>query len=101
MAEPDEHALLRDRDRAQQAENLLGNDLLKESFVYLEAAYLKAWRNTGVADIDTVGRERLWQAINLLDKVREHLRTVIERGKLSKRQLEEIEAKRRRLRAVA
>jgi hypothetical protein len=101
MPEPDEHALLRDRERAQQAEHLINNELFQESFAYLEAAYMKAWRNTGIADADTIGRERLWQAINLLDKVRDHLRTVIERGKLSKRQIEEIEEKRRRLRAVA
>ena len=100
--EPDEHALLRDVGRAMRAEALLNDEMLKEAFSYLEEAYIKAWRLTGVTEQDTHGRERLWQAVNLLGKVQEHLGRVIQNGKLSKRQLAEIEDKKSRsVRAAA
>ncbi len=88
----DENKLLRDRDAAARAEALLNNDLLKECFASLEASYLKAWRNTGIAE--TSDRERLFIAVNIVGKVQEHLRRIIDGGKIAKVQIDQIEGKR-------
>lgn len=90
----DEHKLLRDTERATHAEHLLKDELLQEAFKTLEAKYVDAWRGTGISEQDTHARERLWQAINLLGKVQDHLKKIVTNGRLSKRQLDEIEQKR-------
>jgi|SRR5215472_4683896 len=91
MSEVDEHALIREQDRASRAKLLLDNELLQEAFTSLEQQYMDAWRRTGVTPQDTYARERLFQAINIVGKVREHLNRVIAGGKLAKKQIEEIE----------
>ena len=91
MTDVDEHQLIRDQDRASRARLLLDNELLREAFDTLERDYMKAWRNTGVTPQDTYARERLFQAINIVGKVRDHLTRVIEGGKIAKRQIEDIE----------
>jgi len=94
MAEPDEHQLIRDQERAARAQALMDNEMLKEAFATLEQQYLKAWRNTGMSQNDTHARERLFQAINIIGKVQEHLNRVIDGGKIAKRQIEDIELRR-------
>jgi hypothetical protein len=84
-----DHNPHKDMARGAQAEALLANELLVEAFNTLDAEYNAAWRNSGARD--TEGRERLWQAIQILSKVQLHLKFVIEDGKIAKRQLEEIE----------
>lgn len=91
----DEHALLRDASKAGRAAALLNDPLLIESFAALEAAYLKAWRNTGITEADTIARERLFTAVNIIGKVQEHLHRVIDGGKIAKVQLDHIEGRRR------
>jgi hypothetical protein len=39
---------------------------------------------------DTAGRERLWQTVNVLGKVKDHLSHIVSDGKLAKRQLSEL-----------
>lgn len=85
----DEYAVRSDAVRGAQAESLLGNDLLKEAFSALEAEYLDAWKATGARDTDA--RERLWQAFQIVGKVKTHLSTVVQRGSLARKELEEIE----------
>jgi len=97
----DEHKLIRDAGRASRATSLLNDELLVEAFATLEAAYIKAWRESGTAPTATHGRERLWQAVNLIGKVQEHLRIIIENGKLARHELNEIEGKRGRPKQAA
>ena len=73
------------RDRGLRAEELLNSDALKECFDYLGAEYMAAWRATRGAD--TQARERLFQAINILDVVRSHLKTVAANGKIATKDL--------------
>lgn len=91
----DENKLIRDSARAGRAELLLRDDLLNEAFDTLEAEYYKAWRATGSAEAETYKRERLWQAINLLGKVKEGLQKYVENGKVAKAHLAQIQGKRR------
>ena len=81
----DEIKLGQARDRGLRAEELLNSDALKQCFDYLAAEYLTAWRATRGAD--TQSRERLFQAINILDVVRGHLKTVAANGKLATKDL--------------
>jgi len=72
--------------RAGKAEALRNDDMLNEAFASLEATYINAWRSTPARDADA--RERLWQAVNILGKVKEHLLTVVGGGKMAKAELE-------------
>ena len=74
--------------RGARAEALLKNDLLQEAFVRLEQDYIDAWKISPARDND--GRERLWQAVNIVAKVRDHIVKVVNDGKLSQRHLNEL-----------
>lgn len=74
--------------RGARAQELVRNELLAEAFAKLEADYVTAWKSWAAADSD--GRERLWLAVNVLGKVRDHLNTVIADGRLAQRQLQDL-----------
>jgi hypothetical protein len=74
--------------RGTRAEALLKNELLQEAFHKLEADYVAAWKTWPAAD--TAGRERLWQAVNVLGKVRGHLARIVADGKLARRELSDL-----------
>jgi len=84
----DESKLNIDLSRAQQARQLIENELLTEAFVKLESDYIAAWRQTPPNDADS--RERLWQAVQTVAKVRDHLSAVIEDGKLAQAELKQL-----------
>lgn len=84
----DESKLTQDAARATRAANLLGNDLLAEAFKGLEAAYTAAWRATTIDDV--MGREKLFLAINIVGKVRDHLTAIVSNGKLAQAELKEL-----------
>lgn len=86
----DEHQTRSDAVRGAQAEQLLGHELLNEAFLSLEAEYLNAWKATGARDTDA--RERLWQAFQIVGKVKSHLAMIASNGALARKELEEIEA---------
>lgn len=71
----------RDIARGKQAEILLKSELLNEAFETLRAEYLKAWESTGARDTDA--RERLWQAFQIVGKVKTHLHQAVDSGKLA------------------
>jgi hypothetical protein len=74
--------------RGVRVEQLLDNELLAEAFTALEASYISAWRATGIDD--TTGREKLFLAINIVGKVRDHLGAVVANGKLAEAELKEL-----------
>ena len=80
--------------RGERAAALMNDEILVESFDTLEREYVEAWRMTAARDTDA--RERLWQAVQIVGKVRQHLSTVLDRGKLSAKELEIINADRER-----
>jgi hypothetical protein len=90
----DEFKLHRDKDRGAKAEALLRNDLLIEAFAALDAEYVKAWRLTHINDVNA--RERLFQAVQIVAKIKDHLGKVLNNGKLAQRELDELEARRKR-----
>jgi len=66
--------------RGHRAEALLDDPLLIETFDTLEKTYQAAWRDTKVAE--TEKREWLFVAINLLGKVRDHIKEVARNGRI-------------------
>lgn len=84
----DEHNLLRDRAAASRAQELLDNELLTEAFKALEESYAAAWRTTMIDDV--AAREKLFLAINIVGKVRDHLIAIVNNGKLAARELEDL-----------
>lgn len=72
-----------------RAQQLLDNPLLVDIFETLEAEYIKKW-TYGMTVADTAGRERLWQAVQVVTRVREHLKILAADGRLSAAQLADL-----------
>ncbi len=90
-----EHRLNLDIARRARAEVLLRNELLQEAFDKLEARYIEEWRASQFRDTDA--RERLWGAVNVLRKVKDHLAQIVSDGKLAQREVDRLTERRRRL----
>ncbi len=93
----DEIKLGQAQERGVRAAALLENGLLRDAFQYLESEYLQAWRSTKV--LDTTSRERLWQAVQILGIIQEHLKSHVTNGRIAAgdlRRLSEEQAKRER-----
>ncbi len=84
----DEHKLIRDNSRALGAQALLENDLFNEALTTLEAEYIKAWKLSELRDDD--GRQRLWQAVQIVGKIKDHISSILNGGKLAQAQLKEL-----------
>lgn len=84
----DEIALTKATERAAQAQRLLDDKMLAEAFKGLEEAYTSAWRATTIDDIS--GREKLFLAINVVGKVRDHLTAIISNGKLAQAEMKQL-----------
>lgn len=84
----DEWKARADLDRAVKADALLRDGILVEAFDALSAAYIEHWRDS--AALDTAGREKLWQAVQIVGKVRTHLKTIIANGQMAAADLKEI-----------
>lgn len=80
-----------DRQRGINARLLLETPLLVEAFEETRKEYLAAWEKTPVRDHE--GREKLWLMVRTLDKVRGHLLTVMEGGKLAEHDLADLQEK--------
>jgi hypothetical protein len=72
--------------RASKAEALRKDEMLNEAFASLEDSYVAAWKSWPAGDTD--GRERIWTAVNILGKVKEHLLTVVGGGKMARAELD-------------
>jgi hypothetical protein len=81
----DESKLSQDAVKGVRAQRLLEDDILVEAFTSLESAYTAAWRSTTIDDVS--GREKLFLAINVVGKVRDHLTSVVNNGKLASTEL--------------
>ncbi len=74
--------------QGQKAKQLLDDPLLKEAFEYLTEQYKSEIFNTSYNDHDQ--RQVLWMAYNMLDKIKGHLVSVMETGKLASSELENL-----------
>jgi len=74
--------------RGKQASILLDEPLLKEAFEYLFDAYRNEIFKTSYSDHEQ--RQVLWMAFNMLDKIKGHLTSVMETGKLAAVELDNL-----------
>lgn len=80
--------------RAARAQSLLKDELLTEAFEKLDDAYFHAWAETAAGQTDA--RERLWQAWQIIGKVKDHLQRVLDDGKIAQAEVQRmIEMERR------
>lgn len=84
----DEIKLQKDAAKGVRAKELLEHDLLAEAFASLEQAYTQAWRLTTIDDV--TGREKLFLAINVVGKVRDHLTSIMTNGTLAATELRQL-----------
>ena len=70
----------------KRAAQLLEDPLLKQAFEDLLETYKQEIFNTNFADDNR--RRSLWMAYNMVDKIRGHLQTIMESGKLASKDLE-------------
>ena len=80
--------LLEAQNRAMRAQQLLADEMVSEAFKGLEEAYTAAWRATTIDDV--AAREKLFLAINVVGKVRDHLTAIVTNGKLAQAELKEL-----------
>ncbi len=85
---PNESRLDAAAAKALRAQELIDNQLLAEVFQSLEESYASAWRGTTIDDVSS--REKLFLAINIVGKVRDHLNAVIANGRLAEAELGEL-----------
>lgn len=74
--------------RGKRAELLLQDELLVESLDSLKAAYIEAWQVTSARDSDA--RERLWQAVQVVGKVKEHLGSIAANGRIAQTEIDDL-----------
>lgn len=84
----DQNRLEQAAAKAIRTQSLLDDELLTEAFGTLERNYIAAWRATTIADVP--GREKLFLAINIVAKVRDHLAAIVANGKLAQAELKEL-----------
>lgn len=84
----DEIKANQDISRATRAKALLGDELLTEAFAELESAYIERWRLTHIDD--DKGREKLFIAVNVVGKVRDHLSAIVSNGSMAAKQLDDL-----------
>lgn len=87
-SEKQEKDYLQDVRNSAEASALKDNKMLRAAFEYLETKYVEAWRSTPPKDCDA--REKLYLACGVLDKVQEHLNSVINDGYVAKQKIEEL-----------
>jgi|TARA_B100001964_G_scaffold109002_1_gene121729 hypothetical protein len=87
MKKEEEAKLHQEVGRANKARQLLNNSLLKESLDQLKELYNQGLLNTGAKEVET--REKLWQAYQIVGKVEQHIKEIIDTGKLATKQLDD------------
>lgn len=73
---------------AAHARRLLDDEFLMGIFDSLDAQYMTALRYTLVNETDK--RDRLWQAAHIVGKVKEHLKILLDGGKLAQAELDNV-----------
>jgi hypothetical protein len=72
-------------NRAMRAKALLGDELLIEAFDAIEADLVMGWKDSDPRDTD--GRERVWNALQALGKVKDFLQNAVANGAIATREL--------------
>ena len=74
--------------QGHEAETILNSEVFKLAFTNLKNEYLKMWEDS--KELDSALREKLYLSIINLTTVEKHLRILVEKGKITKSQLEKM-----------
>lgn len=78
-------------DRGHRAANLLDDDILKESLETMEALYMSRLRHGKTLE----ERETAHKYLEVMDRFKGHLRSLIATGEMSAKQIEEFEGRKK------
>ena len=81
-----------------RAKEVLENEAFIDAFEAIEKEVIEQWTNSPARDQD--GREKLWSYLHLLKKVRTHLTSTLETGKLAQIELQHQQSLRDRARQM-
>ena len=81
----DQDRLLEARNRALRAKALIDDPLLQEGLTTLEESYIAAWRQTRPDDHQA--REKLYLAVNVIGKLKDHLEAAMANGRVADAEL--------------
>ena len=87
MNKDEQGKLHQEVSQSNKARQLLDNPLFKEALDELKKLYAESLFNTGAKEQET--REKLWLAYNVVGKVEQHIKEILDTGKLAKKQLED------------
>ena len=87
MNKDEQGKLQQEVSKSNKARQLLDNPLFKEALNELKKLYAESLFNTGAKETET--REKLWLAYNVVGKVEQHIKEILDTGKLAKKQLED------------
>lgn len=71
---------------ANRAKEVLENEAFQQAFADIEAEFTKQWKDSPARDQE--GREKIWIYLSILNKVKTHLETTLETGKLAQLEIE-------------
>ena len=72
-----------------KAQLILDEPLMKEAISYLKTRYKEEIFNTSYKDHEQ--RQVLWMAYNMVDKIKGHLESVMNEGKLASKELDQLQ----------
>ena len=87
MNKDEQGKLQQEVSQSSKAKQLLDNPLFKDALDELKKLYAESLFNTGAKETET--REKLWLAYNIVGKVEQHIREILDTGKLANKQLED------------
>jgi len=70
---------------SREAEEILNSDVFKKAFINYKNELIDLWEQTPTQDSEL--RERIYLSIKVLPEVEKHLRIIIEKGKISPKQI--------------
>ena len=68
--------------REHRAKALIDNPLFQEAFDVLKEDLMNRWDNSGSSELEA--RESIWLAMRLLDKIYNHVESIVETGRMNK-----------------
>ena len=71
-----------DEQREEHAQRLLSDELLNEAFDVLKKDLMSRWNASGSTELEA--RESIWLAMRLLDKLYNHISSIVETGHMNK-----------------
>ena len=73
---------MNDELREEKAKRLLSDELFNEAFDVLKKDLMTRWNVSGSTELEA--RESIWLAIRLLDKLYNHISSIVETGHMNK-----------------